>query len=173
MWAVDLIGFSVPGLSREGTLGAVPIHDPAAPHAYSLWVLIMGVVLLLLIAAWLAWVFWFTRERPAPDPAAKSNYRDLRARTVELVDEAQDRYRSGESDLRALHLDLNHILREFASERLGIDTSSLTTAEISQLEGSDKVADLLGEYQEPAFAADSDARALSATARAREVINQW
>ena len=54
-----------------------------------------------------------------------------------------------------------------------MDASSLTVNELAQLEGTDRLTDLLSDYQEPAFAADSDAQALGATRSARAVISQW
>lgn len=152
---------------------AVPIHDPAAPHPYAPWVLVVGIVLLLLVGGWLAWVFWYTRKRPAPDPVSADNYQTLRGECIAMVDDAQERYRTGEADLRALHLDLNHIIRDFISRRFDVDVSSLTAEEIGRLDDVGRLGDLLAEYVEPSFAHESDARALAATTKAREVMAQW
>src|SRR5690625_3436905 len=115
-----------------------------------------------------------TRKRPARDESGRGDaYASLRTSSLKEVDAAETRYREGEADLRNLHLDLNHILREFASGRLRMDASSLTVGELATLEGTDRLTDLLADYQEPAFAADSDAQALAATQHARAVISQW
>lgn len=155
-------------------LGAAPINEPVPPADYSTWVWVLGLVLLVLIAAWYWFVFHHTRRRPAPTGGTGTDrFASVRTAALEQVDAAEGRYREGESTMRGLHLDLNHILREFASGRLRMDASSLTVHELARLEGTDRLVGLLQEYQEPAFAADSDAQALAATQNARAVISQW
>lgn len=158
----------------SAAIGAVEVHDPVAPAAYAAWVPIVGGALLVLIGAWLWWVLWYTRERPYDEKGGRGDrFAGLRQRTIADIAEAEDAYREGRTDLRTLHLDLNHIMREFANGRLRMDTSSLTVHEIARLEGTDRLAALLGEYEEPAFAIDSDAEALAATTNARAVVEQW
>ncbi|HLS25219.1 MAG TPA: hypothetical protein VK063_05020 [Beutenbergiaceae bacterium] len=154
---------------------AVEIHDPIDPLPFAPWVLIVGLGLLALIAAWYVFMFWHTRERPAAEETSgrRDKWASARAAALTEVDAAEERYRSGESDLRALHLDLNHIMRNFADGRLRMDTSSLTVRELATLEGTDRLTELLSEYEEPAFAIDSDAEALTACNSARAVINEW
>lgn len=157
-----------------GVVGAVEVHDPVPPAAYSAWVPIVGGALLVLIGLWLWWVLWYTRKRPYDDKRDRGDrYSGLRARTLEDIARAEERYREGHTDLRTLHLDLNHIMREFANGRLRMDTSSLTVAELARIEGTDRLTALLAEYEEPAFAIDSDAEALAATSNARAVVEQW
>ena len=168
--AVDRVSAPTPA----GPVLTAPINEPVPPAAYSTWVWIVGLVLLALIGAWYWFVFYHTRKRPAEDAGGRGDrYASLRTSSLAEVDAAETRYREGESDLRNLHLDLNHILREFAGGRLRMDASSLTVNELAQLEGTDRLTDLLTDYQEPAFAADSDAQALGATRSARAVISQW
>lgn len=154
---------------------AAEINEPVDPMSFAPWVLIVGIALLVLIGGWYLFVFRFTRERPATalDRGRRDRWSSLRRTALDEVDAAEERYREGESDLRALHLDLNHILRNFAGGRLRMDTSSLTTGELARLEGTDRLTALLSDYEEPAFAADSDAEALSATNDARAVLREW
>ncbi len=156
-------------------IGAVEIHDPVDPAQFAIWVPIVGGALLVLILVWYLIVFRTTRARPASDESRgrRDQWSSLRASSLNDVDEAEERYRNGESDLRSLHLDLNHILRNFANGRLNMDTSSLTVGELSTMEGTDRLTTLMSDYQEPAFAVDSDAEALSAANEARGVIQQW
>lgn len=151
---------------------SAPIHDPVPPAAYSTWVWIVGLALLAAIALWYWWVRRSTRPRPAPD-LPDSHWVSLRESTLAKVEAAEAQYRNGHASLRELHLELNTILREFATARLGRDAMWMTAAELARFEGTDRLADLLGEYQEPAFAYDSDAQAMAATASAREVITTW
>ncbi|MBN8882392.1 MAG: hypothetical protein J0H73_08770 [Salana multivorans] len=160
----------VTDVSGYGAILALPA--PAQPPVqYSWWVWALGIALLVLIAAWYFWVFRSTRPKvPDDDP---SSYDGVRAEHLALVDEAYQRFVSGEADLRELHLDLNHAIRSFATARTGIDTSSLTVAEFTRIEHGSALATVLGEYSEPAFAAVSDAQAAAACAEAREVIGTW
>lgn len=151
---------------------ATPIHEPIPPAAYSTWVWIVGIALLVAVALWYWWVLRSTRPRPAPD-LPESHWASLREGTLRRVDHAEEQYRTGNADLRSLHLELNTILREFATERLGQDAMWMTSGEIARFEGSAQVADLLASFEEPAFAHDTDAQAFAATARTRDVIATW
>lgn len=151
---------------------ATPIHEPIPPIAYSTWVWVVGLALLAAIGAWYWFVHRITRPRPAPDLPA-SHWASLRQRTIEKVDLAEEQYRNGHVDLRDLHLELNTILREYATERLGRDAMWMTAAELARFEGTDRVSHLLAEFEEPAFSHDSDAQAMAATAATREVITTW
>lgn len=145
---------------------------PAQPPVqYSWWVWALGLALLVLIAAWYVWVIRSTRPRMPDDSPAR--YAGMRVEHIALVDEAYERYRGGEADLRELHLDLNYAIRSFATARTGIDTSSLTVAEFGRVEHGSALAVILGDYSEPAFAAVSDAEAAAACEEAREVIRTW
>ncbi|MFV0254050.1 MAG: hypothetical protein ACK5H2_12055 [Beutenbergiaceae bacterium] len=161
-------------LAQPLPIWAAEVHDPVPPAAYSAWVPIVGVGLLVLLGAWLWFVFWRTRERPHTESSGRRDRFDgLRATSLAAIAEVEERYREGEIDLRTLHLDLNHVMREFANGRLRMDTSSLTVSEIASIEGTDRLTLLLEDYQEPAFAIDSDAEALAATSNARAVVEQW
>jgi hypothetical protein len=154
-----------------GALLALPA--PAQPPIqYSWWVWVCALVLLALVAGWYVWLFRWTRPR-AQGRSRDSEHAQLRAEHLALVDEAHARFTAGESDLRALHLDLNHAIRSFASARTGMDASSLTVAEFSRIEHGSALATLLEDYSEPAFAHFSDAEAAAAVTQAREVISTW
>ena len=152
---------------------AVPA-DPQPPAQYSWWVWGIGLALIAIVAAWYWWVTWSTRPRTIEERLGKTDpFATLRAEHLAAVDEAYERYSEGESDLRTLHLDLNHLIRQFASERAGIDVSSLTVSELGRLEHGGTIQDLLDDYQEPAFAIASDSQAITAADQAREVIRTW
>ncbi len=142
------------------------------PEAYSTWVPVLGGVLLLAVAAWYAFVLLSTR-RPAKakDPGPMS--RDGRGRYEADVEGAIAAYHRGEHDLRALHLELARIMRDFASERIGRDVRSWTAREIGDFDPTARLGDLLHLWEEPSFARRSDAEAETAAQRAREVIRQW
>lgn len=155
------------------TVLAVPA-DPQPPSQYSWWVWGIGIALVVLVAAWYWWVTWSTRPRTIEQRRGKGDpFATLRDEHLTAVDEAYGRYEDGTSDLRELHLDLNHLIRQFASERAGVDVSSLTVRELGRLEHGGAIQELLEDYQEPAFAAASDGQARTAAEQAREVIRTW
>lgn len=159
MWAADVLA---------------QVHDPAPPVAYSAWIWGVGLLLLALVAAWYIWVYRSTRPRAWEEKEGRGDrWSTLRESSLEEIAAAEGRFRSGAADLRTLHLDLNHIMREFANGRMRMDTSSLTVSELARLEGTDRLTSLLEDYQEPAFAADTDAEALAATSAARAVVREW
>lgn len=143
------------------------------PVQYSWWVWTLGIVLLVLVAVW----YWFlirqTRPKAPGSGPGRDEYASVRAEHIALVDAAYGRYQSRESDLRAFALDLNQVIRDFATARTGIDTSSLTAAEFERIEHGSPLQVLLEDYAEPAFAASSDAEAAQAADEAREVIRTW
>lgn len=161
-----------------GDVRAIPA-DPAPPVQYSWWVIALGLVLLAVVALWYWWVFHRTRPRPAEDEGSDTRrggrdpHAAVRAEMLAEVESAYGRYQAGDADLRDLHLDFNHIMRRFASARTGLDTSSLTVSELGRLERSEQLRALLEDFQEPAFAAASDAKAAMAADQAREVIRTW
>jgi hypothetical protein len=142
------------------------------PEAYSTWVPVVGGVLLLAVAAWYAFVLLSTRHPAKPKESGPLS-RDGRAGYEEDVDAAMASYRSGERDLRALHLELSRVMRSYASERLGRDVRSWTAAEVARHDPTTQLGALLHAWEEPSFARRSDAEAESAAERAREVIRRW
>ena len=141
------------------------------PEAYSWWVPVLGGTLLVLVALWLAIVLLSTRRR---DPAQQAPMRgDARGRYESAVEDAVADYRSGDLDLRGLHLRLARLMRDFASERIGRDVRPWTRSEIAAHDPTSRIGDLLAVWEEPSFARRSDAEAESAALRAREVIRQW
>lgn len=147
------------------------LEDLLPPEAYSAWVPVLGGVLLLAVAGWYAFVLLSTRRDRTPEPGPLSP--DGRARYVQDVDAALESYRRGEEDLRGLHLELARIMRDFASERIGRDVRSWTAGDIAGYDPTARLGDLLRLWEEPSFARRSEAEAVTAAERAREVIRQW
>jgi hypothetical protein len=141
------------------------------PEAYSWWVPALGGALVLLVALWFIYVLRSTRR---PDPAKQPPMTgDARGRYEIAVDGAVADYRSGDLDLRSLHLRLARLMRDFASDRMGRDVRPWTRSEIAAHDPTARVGHLLAVWEEPSFARRSDAEAETAADQAREVIRQW
>lgn len=155
-----------------------PDADLLPPEAYTWWVPALGVLLLLLVAAWYVFVHRWTdparvaeRSRRRRAPAPMSN--NLRQRFAAEVDEHHGRYSEGEYDLRELHLELSRTMREFASERIGTDVRAWTRGDVAGYDPTRRIGGLLAQWEEPSFAVRSDAEAAESAQHAKEVIAQW
>lgn|GEM_PF-575498 len=165
-------------LEVDAVRRAVIEDQVQAPVTYSWWVWAVGVALLVLIAAWYAWLMWWTRTRPPapqePAPAVEPGVLDRkRAGYAAEIDVAHAAYVAGETDLRALYLEMNRIIRDFATVRTGVNASPLTASELASLHRGDLVAGVVALQNEPAFAAHSGPDVNASVARAKEIIGSW
>ena len=150
---------------------AAPIHEPVPPAAYSAWVWAVG----LRCSPGSPRGTGGSCATPGP-PRSRSARFALGVASGEDVGEGGDgggAVPQRERRPACPAPELNTILREFATERLGRDAMWMTAGEIAKFEGAERISHLLAEYEEPAFAHDTDAQAMAATASAREVISTW
>ena len=114
-------------LSAAPPAVAAPV---ARPVLMPLWMIVAAVIALLIAIAWFAGTLMTTRRdtsRAVADiPMAPADRREWIAR----VEACSARFRDGEIDLRALHLELAEILRGFAAARTGEPTESATAMEL-------------------------------------------
>jgi len=143
--------------------------EAAAPVLYAWWVLAFGVALLLAAAAWLWWVLRRRGEGDAVGRVAGPVRRTYRVR----VDEVYERFTRGEIDLRALHLELARLVREFGSERVGQDLTWMSRGEVAEYHPRTGLGPLLARYEQPSFSRDSRVEAETTMRMTREVIESW
>lgn len=148
------------------------------PVTYSWWVWAVGVALLALIAAWYAWLAWWTRARPEAPSAPVAHMEPgvlegKRAGYTAEIDIAHAAYVAGDTDLRALYLEMNRIIRDFATARTGVNAKPLTASELASLRRGDLVAGVVALQNEPAFAAHSGPDVVASVARAKGIIRSW
>ncbi len=161
------------------TLRRVVIEDQMQqPVPYSWWVWALAVALLLLIAAWYLWIAWWTRARPqtSPEPLADIAPGELAAKRAAFsaqIDAAHRSYVAGDTDVRALYLEMNRIIRDFATLRTGVNAKPLTASELARLRRGDLVAGVVALQNEPAFAPHSGPDVDAGVARAKEIISSW
>ncbi|PFG21062.1 hypothetical protein [Serinibacter salmoneus] len=150
----------------------MPVPDIVAvpPQAYSGWLWLLALLLLLAVGAWYVVLPRLARREPG-HPGTPVDA--LRQQHHALVDDAYARYEAGEIDLRALHLEYNRLLRDYGTARTGRDLSSLTARDLDRLADAGPLREALDSFSEPAFAAESDAEARRATETTRAVIASW
>ncbi|MGO1583568.1 MAG: hypothetical protein ACTHXO_10135 [Actinomycetaceae bacterium] len=149
--------------------------DLAELQGYHWWVLVVGIVLLVAAAAWVAFVLWSTsarRERRLGETPTTMEDAE-RARFLGEVEQHYAAYEAGDLDLRALHLKLARTMCSFVSARVGRDVSSWTVRDISGHDPTARAGGLLRVWEEPSFAHRSDAEARAARDGAVEVISRW
>lgn len=175
-----LAGTSAPLPSSPATVLAGLEADLLPPEAYAWWVPLVAAVLLVLVAAWLVFVFWWSNpERVAAREAKKTRFApapmttSLRQRYTDEIDQHLGRYDEGTIDLRELHLELSSTMRRFASERIGTDVTTWTRGDVASYDTTRQLGDLLAIYEEPSFAQRSEAEVRASASSAREVVNRW
>lgn len=161
------------------TLRRAVIEDQMQqPVPYSWWVWALAVALLVLIVAWYLWVAWWTRTRPeaAVEHVPQITPSELAANRAAYgarIEAAHAAYVAGDTDVRALYLEMNRIIRDFATLRTGVDAKPLTASELLRLRKGDLVAGVVALQNEPAFAAHSGPDVDAGVARAKEIISSW
>lgn len=167
--------------TAAGALAAAApeINDPVT---YSWWWDLVAAAAVLIVVAWIVFVLVSTRRRPPDedDPLllmAMTGDRFAAVRPVYLkkIDAVEERYRDGELDVRALHLELSAVVREFATIRRGVDASVLTLSDLRRLEGTRHLAGLIETYYRPAFSRDGapHVQPEASIHGARTVVSQW
>lgn len=143
------------------------------PSTYAWWVPVLGALALGIVAGWYFYVLRSTRSdsrRARTSMPASTAQRD---EYVAKIDAAYGKYRAGESDLRALHLELAEVMRSYASLRIGRDVTTWTRRDVSEYDTTSRLGGLLAVWEEPSFAQSSDAEAEAAAQAATEVVRNW
>lgn len=146
----------------------------------------LGIGLVFGVVAWwvFATIFAARRAKPLPDapevpkamaPLALTGdpYAPLRAFFQRRLDGIEKRWEAGELDNRTVHLELSGQLRNFASQRVGVEASSLTLAEIRGTGAIRRILPIIRKFHEPSFARESEADPRESIEQARRVVAEW
>lgn len=148
------------------------VDDAFAPLLYSWWVPALG-LLGIVLAGLLLW--WSLRApRPSTKPV-QSSAEAQRSRQTALsrIQAEYERFEAGEIDLRHFHLRVAAILREFGSQRMGRDLTSMTRSEVEAAFPRGGVGILLRRCEQPSFSRDSRAEARTTMNQVSEVVSKW
>lgn len=146
------------------------IADVVSPQLYSWWVPVLGVVLLVAAGA-LLW--WALRRRPPHMAQSAGQATATRATYLQQFEAEYGRFERGEIDLRAFHLRVAALVREFGSQRMSRDLTSMSRAEVEAAYPRVGLAVLLRRCEQPSFARDSRAEARATMDQVREVVSKW
>ncbi|MCY1240401.1 hypothetical protein D9M72_532480 [compost metagenome] len=107
-----------------------------APLAYSAWLPWAGLGVLVLVAAWLAYVILSTRRRPdmsaAAPPAPPSDPSSLKRDYLRRIDVVTADAAAGRLSARASQQELSLLIRSFVRDIAGIDAPRMTLAELNE-----------------------------------------
>lgn len=141
-----------------------------------IWLLIGG-VLLLLIAGWYGFVFWWTRRRALKSLATLRtlpplDLNQLKMKYLQLIDQAYQRFLNREIDLRGLHQELSRLVRAFVHEGNFLPAPYLTLSDL-KLSPYPSLTKLIAAYYPEEFAAMTSGDPVAATEAAKGVVAQW
>ncbi|WP_087508560.1 hypothetical protein [Cellulomonas iranensis] len=164
----------------------MPAAELVDPMPFSWWWPWVAGAIVVLVAAWFVGVLLWTRRpadappeptpAPAARPAAKAStdpWMMLRATTLARLDEVERRYRAGDVDARGAHLELRAAVREFATVRTGVDTTTMTASQARERRETRPLAPLLEQSSVPAFARSSRTRVTRSLDQARARVRSW
>ncbi|MBF0687340.1 MAG: hypothetical protein IR158_06170 [Cellulomonas sp.] len=166
----------------------MPGAELVDPVPYAPWWPWVAVAIILAVAGWFVWVVRSTRApaqdapasvpppAPAAPPAPKNRrdpYAALRGTTLARLDEVERRYRAGDVDVRGANLEIRYVLREFATGRTGVDTSTMTAAAARADRRTRPLSTLLENTSMPTFAPTSRARLSRSLDQARNRVRTW
>lgn len=152
-----------------------------APLAYSAWLPWAGFGLLLLVAAWLAFVLVSTRQRKGAVPAASagppSDPSSLKRDYLRRIDAVAGDAAAGRLSARASHQELSLLIRSFVRDIAAIDAPRMTLAELHR-QGIPAAALAISRLYPAEFSPgprDTEPRdsVAAAAEAAREVVRTW
>lgn len=160
--------------------------DFFGPLEYSAWLPWAALGLLVLIAAWFAFVFRSTRRRPAgqqpveaPEPPAVAvpDLARLRRDYLQRIDAVDREAAAGTRSGRSSHQELSLLIRSFVRDASGVDATRMTLAELRAVgpaaHGVPAAAEAIAALYPAAFSAGPASGVPDAARAAREVVSSW
>ncbi len=157
---------------------AVASAPPYGLTTYAVIWLIIGLILLVAIAAWYGAVFWLTRKKPVSSIAdlklltSPLDLNALKAKYIKIVDEYYLQYEQHEVSRRALHRNLSIAVRYFVYEANHFPAPNLTLYDIRRAPYPN-LTNLIRKYYVDEFAVIESGEPLLSAQAAKGVIQQW
>lgn len=147
-------------------------YAPLQYGAHWMW---LGILLLVLLAAALAWLFRPARKAPRRTPSRATLPADmstLRARYLAAIDAVVADAGNGRLPHREAHQQLSLLLRGFAGEARGIPATHMTLAEL-HAHGLGPIAEGVAGMYPAEFAADRPSAVERSAELARQAVRTW
>ncbi|MDI2033113.1 hypothetical protein [Paenarthrobacter nitroguajacolicus] len=149
--------------------------DPTfyAPLQYqSLWMW-LGIVLIVVVAGWYAWLFRPQRKRlPAGTEAKLPDVETLRSHCLAAIETTARDADAGRVPEREAHQRLSFLVREFAGAATGLPVTSMTLDELRR-EGLDGLAEGIAGIYPSEFSAANIMPVQNSAEIARRVVQSW
>lgn len=152
-------------------------NDFIAPQAYSWWWSAIGVLLLVLIAAWFIGVWLFTRPRapraePVAPPTVPTPIEPLREQYLRRIDHLNEAWVRGTISDRAAGQQLSGLVREYVDAVSGSATETMTLSDL-RLQRFDGLGHVVAGLYPIAFPEHSDGDIPAGFVAARQVVSTW
>ena len=109
----------------------------------------------------------------APKPAITPTVGEqIKHKYCVMIDDLENRCRSGKVDNRKAYQELSVTLRHFVYELTGVKVQNYTLEEINRL-NMPRLSEVIGESYAPEFSVDKNGDIYDAMNKARMVIREW
>lgn len=145
-------------------------HGPLQYEGHWLW---LGLLILLIVAAWYTWIFW-----PRPASPSGSGYKRnadvaaLRAACLSAIDSVVADAHAGRIAEREAHQQLSFLVRGFAASVTGRPVTSMTLQELAK-EGLDPITSGIALIYPSEFAPRLAGTVKDSAAAARQAVEAW
>ncbi len=151
--------------------------DFIAPQNYSWWWSALGILVIVLSAAWLIGVWVFTRPRAArPEPSAPPSVprviEPIRATYLRRIDELEASWAARIIGERAAGQQLSTLMREYVDAVSGTTTETMTLTDL-QLQRFDGLGHAVAGLYPIAFPERSTGDMAGGFVAARQVVSTW
>lgn len=147
-----------------------------APLGYSVWWPLLGVLLLILCAGAVAWIWVATKPASTtgvPDFVAPRNPSAVKEKYWALIVDIQNRHDAGALDVRAAHLELSLAVRTFVHEMTGLKTQRMTLSQLRE-HRLPLAGDAVELFYPAEFSRASGHSSVADSVRtAKNVVSQW
>lgn len=147
------------------------------PIGYAWFWPAIGVLLLLSVAGWLGFVFFWTRKSKigsasTPIPLPPRRLPSVRAKYSALIEDIAAQYHRGEIDAREANQQLSVAVRGFTREVTGLSSDRMTLAELRTV-GLPPLEAAVAFFYPAEFGLESSPQVGESVALAHQVVRAW
>ena len=153
---------------------------PPAQYAWGWLVLAFGVILLAIAVTWV--ILFLTRPQtslddgnvPAVPLASAEVLARMRAEYLDVINDVEGKYRSGNMNAREANLALSAVVRRYVNEHSGLEAPVLALDDLERLKVQPELLDAVKRHYYPgSFRRDRTIDPIAGANAARRVVSQW